>query len=129
MLIRASALAPWLVVAGLELCSAAGSLEARLAWRLCSGGVLCCTLAFPSIWSTLAEMLCISERMELWLDAISSRSCLSIEVKFPSESRQWWRCFFLSRRHCGEDEAEDISTLTLDEARKRPIIDGTWRII
>lgn len=52
--------------------------------------VLCCTLAFPSIWSTLAEMLCISERMELWLDMISSCSYLSIEVKSPSESRRWW---------------------------------------
>ena len=64
---RASVVAAWLVVLGLELCSVAGSSEAGLAWSLCSGGMLCCTLAFPSILFTLSEMLCISEHMESWL--------------------------------------------------------------
>ena len=59
-LVRASSVAPWLVISGLELCSAAGLSEARLAWRLCSGGVLCCTLArFGPLWLKCSAFLSV----------------------------------------------------------------------
>ena len=125
-----SSVASCCVVPVVELCSPGTFWATGLVWRLCSGGVFVCTLASPSILSTLSEMLCISERKVLWFEAMSSRSCCSSEAKSLSESLRWCRCFFLCRRRLGDEEDEDILTLIhLAKQEKRLVIDGMWQLI